>query len=187
MLTAQRDSIRLLHGILVASVALPAALFIYASWLGYQNNQVIAERPSVKRCFTGTPVLTVSSMKKLVSVPKEALGCSLRAYPAMRGSLGRRKTRNRTDSGKPKKPGPAACGRKPKCKKRYRLAQHKRYVRRAVRRAHVSKKAIRRMKKIERCLYSSKARRKARRFRRAKLREKAQQDREQQINARRKR
>jgi two-component system, NtrC family, sensor kinase len=44
MLTAQRDSIRLLHGILVASVALPAALFVYASWLGYQNNQVIAER-----------------------------------------------------------------------------------------------------------------------------------------------
>src|SRR6201995_1595417 len=44
MLTAQRDSIRLLHGILVASVALPDALFVYASWLGYQNNQVIAER-----------------------------------------------------------------------------------------------------------------------------------------------
>jgi two-component system NtrC family sensor kinase len=44
MLTAQRDSIRLLHGILVASVALPAALFVYASWLGYHNNQVIAER-----------------------------------------------------------------------------------------------------------------------------------------------
>src|SRR6195952_5551796 len=44
MLTAQRDSIRLLHGILVASVALPAALFVYASWLGYQNNRVIADR-----------------------------------------------------------------------------------------------------------------------------------------------
>jgi two-component system NtrC family sensor kinase len=44
MLTAQRDSIRLLHGILVASVALPAALFVYASWLGYHNNQVIAGR-----------------------------------------------------------------------------------------------------------------------------------------------
>jgi two-component system NtrC family sensor kinase len=44
MLTAQRDSIRLLHGILVASVALPAVLFVYASWLGYQNNQVIADR-----------------------------------------------------------------------------------------------------------------------------------------------
>src|SRR6201746_2914948 len=44
MLTAQRDSIRLLHGILVASVALPAALFVYASRLGYQNNQVIADR-----------------------------------------------------------------------------------------------------------------------------------------------
>jgi two-component system NtrC family sensor kinase len=44
MLTAQRDSIRLLHGILVASVALPAALFVYASWLGYQNNQAVADR-----------------------------------------------------------------------------------------------------------------------------------------------
>src|SRR3954464_3174866 len=44
MLTAQRDSIRLLQGILVASVALPAALFIYASWLGYHNNQVVAGR-----------------------------------------------------------------------------------------------------------------------------------------------
>src|SRR5436305_3966812 len=44
MLTAQRDSIRLLHGILVASVALPAALFIYASWLGYHNNRVVADR-----------------------------------------------------------------------------------------------------------------------------------------------
>ena len=44
MLTAQRDSIRLLHGILVASVALPAALLVYASWLGYQNNQVISDR-----------------------------------------------------------------------------------------------------------------------------------------------
>ena len=44
MLTAQRDSIRLLHGILVASVALPLALFVYASWLGYHNNQVVAER-----------------------------------------------------------------------------------------------------------------------------------------------
>src|SRR3954452_6497737 len=44
MLTAQRDSIRLLHGMLVASVALPAALFIYASWLGYQNNRIVADR-----------------------------------------------------------------------------------------------------------------------------------------------
>jgi two-component system NtrC family sensor kinase len=44
MLTAQRDSIRLLHGILVASVALPAVLFVYASWLGYQNNQAVADR-----------------------------------------------------------------------------------------------------------------------------------------------
>src|SRR3954470_12898642 len=44
MLTAQRDSIRLLYGILVASVALPAALFVYASWLGYHNNQLVSDR-----------------------------------------------------------------------------------------------------------------------------------------------
>src|SRR3954447_12195085 len=44
MLTAQRDSIRLLHGILIASIALPAALFVYASWLGYHNNLAVADR-----------------------------------------------------------------------------------------------------------------------------------------------
>src|SRR5436305_9714551 len=44
MLTAQRDSIRLLHGILIASIALPAALFVYASWLGYHNTQAVADR-----------------------------------------------------------------------------------------------------------------------------------------------
>src|SRR5947209_19024562 len=44
MLTAQRDSIRLLHGILIASIALPAALFAYASWLGYHNTQAVADR-----------------------------------------------------------------------------------------------------------------------------------------------
>src|SRR3954453_4148484 len=44
MLAAQRDSIRLLHGILVASVALPAVVFVYASWLGYHNNEAVAER-----------------------------------------------------------------------------------------------------------------------------------------------
>jgi len=77
------------------------------------------------------------------------------------------------NAGKPKKPGPAACGEKPKCAKRYKLAFHKRYVRKAVHRRHISKKAIRRMRKIERCLYSAKARKKARRFRRAKLRQHA--------------
>ena len=79
------------------------------------------------------------------------------------------------NAGKPKKPGPAACGQKPKCKKRYRLAFHKRYVRKVVKRRVVSRSAVRRMKKIERCLYSSKARKKAARFRRAKLRAHAKQ------------
>ncbi|KIZ39466.1 MULTISPECIES: hybrid sensor histidine kinase/response regulator [Rhodopseudomonas] len=44
MLTAQRDSIRLLRAILVASVVLPAALFGYASWLAYDNSQATADR-----------------------------------------------------------------------------------------------------------------------------------------------
>jgi hypothetical protein len=74
------------------------------------------------------------------------------------------------NAGKPKKPGPAACGEKPKCKKRYRLATYKRYVRRVVHRRVVRKSSVRRMRKMEQCLYSSKARKKARRFRRAKLR-----------------
>jgi two-component system NtrC family sensor kinase len=66
MLTAQRDSIRLLHGILVASVALPAALFIYASWLGYQNNQVVAER-QIDRT---RDVLTEHALKVFESVER---------------------------------------------------------------------------------------------------------------------
>ncbi|WP_022720852.1 hybrid sensor histidine kinase/response regulator [Rhodopseudomonas sp. B29] len=44
MLTAQRDSLRLLRAILVASVVLPLGLFSYAGWLAYQTNQANAER-----------------------------------------------------------------------------------------------------------------------------------------------
>jgi two-component system NtrC family sensor kinase len=44
MLTAQRDSLRLLRAILVASVILPAALFGYAGWLAYRSNEDSAER-----------------------------------------------------------------------------------------------------------------------------------------------
>ncbi|MGP9812091.1 ATP-binding protein [Rhodopseudomonas sp. NSM] len=44
MLTAQRDSLRLLRAILVASVVLPAALFAYAAWLAYRSNDAGAER-----------------------------------------------------------------------------------------------------------------------------------------------
>ncbi|RJF73984.1 hybrid sensor histidine kinase/response regulator [Rhodopseudomonas palustris] len=44
MLTAQRDSLRLLRAILLASVILPAALFSYAAWLAYRSNEDSAER-----------------------------------------------------------------------------------------------------------------------------------------------
>ena len=74
------------------------------------------------------------------------------------------------NAGKPKKPGPAACGKPPGCKKVYTLASYKRYVRKVVHRRVVTKSSVRRMRKMERCMYSSKARKKAQRFRRAKLR-----------------
>jgi two-component system, NtrC family, sensor kinase len=44
MLTAQRDSLRLLRAILVAAVVLPIALFSYASWLAYRSNEAYADR-----------------------------------------------------------------------------------------------------------------------------------------------
>ncbi|ABD07965.1 periplasmic sensor hybrid histidine kinase [Rhodopseudomonas palustris HaA2] len=44
MLTAQRDSLRLLRAILVASVVLPVALFTYAAWLAYRANDDGADR-----------------------------------------------------------------------------------------------------------------------------------------------
>jgi two-component system NtrC family sensor kinase len=43
MLTAQRHSIRLLKGVLVAAVALPVALFCFAAWQGYKDDQRVAE------------------------------------------------------------------------------------------------------------------------------------------------
>ena len=43
MLTAQRDSLRLLRAILVASVVLPLALFSYATWLAHRANEANAE------------------------------------------------------------------------------------------------------------------------------------------------
>src|SRR3954471_23709183 len=66
MLTAQRDSIRLLQGILVASVALPAALFVYASWLGHQNNQAVADR-QIERT---RDVITEHALKVFESVER---------------------------------------------------------------------------------------------------------------------
>jgi two-component system NtrC family sensor kinase len=43
MLTAQRHSIRLLQGVLVAAVALPISLFCFAAWQNYKDHQAIAE------------------------------------------------------------------------------------------------------------------------------------------------
>ncbi|ABE39431.1 hybrid sensor histidine kinase/response regulator [Rhodopseudomonas pseudopalustris] len=43
MLTAQRDSLRLLRAILIASAVLPVALFGYAAWLAYRSNDASAD------------------------------------------------------------------------------------------------------------------------------------------------
>ena len=43
MLTAQRQSIRLLQSVLVAAVAVPALLFCFAAWQSYKNNEIVAE------------------------------------------------------------------------------------------------------------------------------------------------
>jgi two-component system, NtrC family, sensor kinase len=44
MLVAHRQSIRLLQGVLVASAALPALLFAYASWESYSTARTTADR-----------------------------------------------------------------------------------------------------------------------------------------------
>src|ERR1044072_9805249 len=44
MLKAHEQSIRLLQGVLVAAAALPALLFAYASWQGYNTTKGVADR-----------------------------------------------------------------------------------------------------------------------------------------------
>src|ERR1044072_8923572 len=44
MLKAHEQSIRLLQGVLVAAAALPALLFVYASWQGYNTTKAVADR-----------------------------------------------------------------------------------------------------------------------------------------------
>jgi two-component system NtrC family sensor kinase len=44
MLAAHEQSIRLLRGVLIASAALPALLFVYASWQGYNTTRSVADR-----------------------------------------------------------------------------------------------------------------------------------------------
>ena len=43
MLTAQRQSIRLLQTVLAAAVAVPALLFCFAAWQAYKNDEGVAE------------------------------------------------------------------------------------------------------------------------------------------------
>ena len=44
MLKAHEQSIRVLQGVLIASAALPALLFAYASWQGYNTTKAVADR-----------------------------------------------------------------------------------------------------------------------------------------------
>jgi len=66
MLKAQRDSIRLLRAVLVAAVVLPVALFGYASWLAYHNNETITER----QIDQTRDVLTEHALKVFESVER---------------------------------------------------------------------------------------------------------------------
>ncbi len=57
MLKAHEQSIRLLQGVLVASAALPALLFAYASWQGYnttRNPSPTARSRNRATCSTST-------------------------------------------------------------------------------------------------------------------------------------
>ncbi|PZA12970.1 hybrid sensor histidine kinase/response regulator [Rhodopseudomonas palustris] len=66
MLTAQRDSLRLLRAILVASVVLPIALFSYASWLSYRTNDAYADRQIDKT----RDIITEHALKVFESVQR---------------------------------------------------------------------------------------------------------------------
>jgi two-component system, NtrC family, sensor kinase len=64
MVAAHRQSIRLLQGIMIASAALPALLFAYASWHAYATVKVVAERQIV----TSRDVLTEHALKVFEAV-----------------------------------------------------------------------------------------------------------------------
>ena len=66
MLKAQRDSIRLLRAVLVASLVLPVALFGYASWLAYHNNETTTDR----QIDQTRDVLTEHALKVFESVER---------------------------------------------------------------------------------------------------------------------
>jgi len=66
MLKAQRDSIRLLRAVLVAALVLPVALFGYASWLAYHNNEATTDR----QIDQTRDVLTEHALKVFESVER---------------------------------------------------------------------------------------------------------------------
>ena len=43
MRSARQSAIRLLQLMMVASVVLPAVLFVFASWLSYRHEQAVAD------------------------------------------------------------------------------------------------------------------------------------------------
>jgi len=66
MLAAHQQSIRLLQGVLVASAALPALLFAYACWQGYNTTKNVAERQIAQ----SRDVLTEHALKVFEAVDR---------------------------------------------------------------------------------------------------------------------
>jgi hypothetical protein len=66
MRAAHHQSIRLLQGVLAASATLPALLFVYASWQGYDATRTVADR----RIAQSRDILTEHALK--VSRPSSA-------------------------------------------------------------------------------------------------------------------
>ena len=66
MLAAHQQSIRLLQGVLIASATLPAILFAYASWQGYNTTKNVAERQIAQ----SRDVLTEHALKVFEAVDR---------------------------------------------------------------------------------------------------------------------
>jgi two-component system NtrC family sensor kinase len=66
MLAAHQQSIRLLQGVLIASATLPAMLFAYASWQGYNTTKNVAERQIAQ----SRDVLTEHALKVFEAVDR---------------------------------------------------------------------------------------------------------------------
>ena len=66
MLTAHQQSIGVLRGVLWASAILPALLFAYAAWQGYQTTRSVADRDIAQ----SRDVLTEHALKVFESVDR---------------------------------------------------------------------------------------------------------------------